>query len=54
MLERDTFQRAALNLVARYYRRFPQVHRTRWDSTSIKDRWYRHGTCHFVRVRLSH
>lgn len=46
------FQTAALRLAARYYRRFPGVHHTRWDATSIKDRWYRRHTCHFVRVRL--
>lgn len=47
------FQRAADNLVARYYRRFPHVDGFRWDGTSVKDRWYRRQTCQFVRERLS-
>lgn len=49
----NKFQRAAERLAARYYRRFPNMRGTyKWDSTSIKDRWYRRQTCHIVRERL--
>lgn len=35
------FALAAQRLQERYYRRFPDAPETRWDATSIKDRWYR-------------
>lgn len=54
MIDMGKFQRAAENLAARYYRRFPHmVTSYKWDATSIKDRWYRRQTCQYVRERLA-
>ena|SRR5688500_9720951 len=52
MNTQSPFAIAAERLQARYYRRFPQAHWSKWDQTSIKDRWYRRGTCHIVRQSL--
>jgi len=50
----SSFERAARNLVRRYYRRYGAcVHWAKWDTTSVKDRWYRRQTCQYVRERLA-
>lgn len=48
----NRFDMAARNLKERYIRRFPEMADS-VDLTTIKDRWYRRGTCHFVRTRLA-
>lgn len=38
---RRPFHNTAVDLRNRYYRRFPDAPRERWDLTAIKDRWTR-------------
>ncbi len=51
-VQMNSFALAATRIRARFYRRFPSVSTTRYDLTTIKDRWYARGTAMHVRKRL--
>ncbi len=45
------FHQAALELQARFYRRFPNAPKERYDLTTIKSRWIGRLACEVVRAR---
>ena len=47
-----SFSLAAVRVVDRFYRIFPESGTTKVDITGVKSRWYARKNAHIMRVRL--